>query len=163
MSQRLHEHASRLVWEGNLGDGTSGYASYSRSYRVVIAGKPDLVGTADPAFRGERDKHNPEELFLASLAACHMLFYLSLCARQGIVVVAYEDEVSGTLMLEPNGGGRFGEITLNPKVTIARAQDDEAAIALHEKAHALCFIANSCATPIHCLPSVIFQTKERGS
>lgn len=151
-------YASRVVWEGNLGEGTAGYARYSRDYRVVIDGKADLLGTADPAYRGARDRHNPEELFVTAVAACHMLFYLSLCARAGVEVVAYEDDASGTMSGDGRGRGggrgRFVEITLRPKVTIARAEDAEAAGGMHERAHELCFIANSCAMPIRHVASV---------
>jgi organic hydroperoxide reductase OsmC/OhrA len=163
MSQPIHAYASRIVWEGNLGQGTSGYDRYSRTHRVIVDGKPDLLGSADQSFRGERDKHNPEELFLASIAACHMLFYLSLCARQQIAVVAYEDEVTGTLQREPNGGGKFLDITLHPKVTIARAPDRDRARALHATAHRLCFIANSCATPIRHVAIITVEQQERGT
>jgi organic hydroperoxide reductase OsmC/OhrA len=148
MAQRAHEYATRVVWEGNLGEGTSGYAAYTRTYRLLVAGKPELVGTADPAFRGERDKHNPEDLFVASISACHMLTYLALCARHGVRIVAYEDDATGTMRVDASGGGRFEEIILHPKVTIERAQDAALAASLHEQAHALCFIASSCATPI---------------
>lgn len=87
-----HRYDARLSWNGNLGDGTSSYTSYGREYSIVVSGKPELVGTADPAFRGEPDRYNPEELFIAALAACHMLFYLSLCARRGVRVVSYEED-----------------------------------------------------------------------
>jgi len=160
MSKPVHKCSTRVVWEGNLGEGTSGYARYSREYRVVIAGKPDLVGTADPAFRGERDKHNPEDLFLTSISACHMLFYLSLCARKGVEVVAYADEATGTMSIDGNGGGRFEEITLHPRITIARAEDALAAASLHTEAHELCFIANSCAVPIRHVAKVHVQQTE---
>jgi organic hydroperoxide reductase OsmC/OhrA len=160
MSKPTHSYATRVLWEGNLGEGTSGYACYSRTYRVVVAGKPDLPGTADPAFRGEGDKHNPEELFLTSIAACHMLFYLALCAKNGVRVVAYEDEATGTMALDPDGGGRFEAITLRPRVTIARAQDEAAAVELHADAHRRCFIANSCATPIRRVATVRVRNGE---
>lgn len=144
----MHEYTARLIWDGNLGEGTSSYTSYGRQYRVLVAGKPELVGTADPAFRGEADKHNPEDLFLAAIAACHMLFYLSLCARKGIRVLAYEDDVSGTMKVEAGGGGRFEEVTLRPRVTIANVEGVERAVQLHDTAHELCFIANSCSVPV---------------
>ena len=86
MTIRAHEHAARLIWDGNTGGGTAGYAGYSRRYRVLVPGKPVLQGTADPVFRGEADRHNPEDLFLAAISACHMLSYLALCARQGVRV-----------------------------------------------------------------------------
>jgi organic hydroperoxide reductase OsmC/OhrA len=142
------EYAARLRWIGNRGDGTGSYAGYGREYRVSVAGKPDLVGSADPAFRGEPDKHDPEDLFLAAVSACHMLSYLALCARSGVRVVAYADDASGTLALDVRGGGRFETITLRPHVTVADAADAAHALALHEAAHERCFIANSCRVPI---------------
>jgi organic hydroperoxide reductase OsmC/OhrA len=151
MSQRPspHTYTARLIWDGNRGEGTASYQVYGREYRILIAGKPDLLGTADAAFRGVRDRHNPEDLFLASLSSCHMLSYLALCARQGIQVVAYEDEASGTLELRADGGGRFTEVTLRPRVTIADAQHEGVARELHAVAHDRCFIANSCSVPVH--------------
>ncbi|HVR42127.1 MAG TPA: OsmC family protein [Thermoanaerobaculia bacterium] len=144
---RSHEYRARLVWDGNLGDGTASYAAYGRQYRVVIEGKPELSGSANPAFRGERGKHDPEDFFLAAISSCHMLSYLALCARDGIRVVAYEDEASGTLALDGKGGGRFEEVTLRPIVTIAGGDANRAAN-LHQRAHELCFIASSCSVPI---------------
>jgi organic hydroperoxide reductase OsmC/OhrA len=143
----MHEYKARLIWEGSSGVGTSSYTSYGRQYRIAVEGKPDLAGTADPTFRGEADKHNPEDLFLASISACHMLTYLALCARSGIRVVGYEDDATGRIELDASGGGRFVEVILHPAVTIA-AGDAARAMKLHEKAHALCFIANSCSMPI---------------
>jgi organic hydroperoxide reductase OsmC/OhrA len=154
VAPRGHAYAARLIWEGNLGDGTSGYSRYARSYRVRVEGKPDLAGSADPAFRGEPDRYNPEDLFLSSIAACHMLFYLALCARNGIRVVAYEDEASGTLAVGSDGGGRFEEVVLRPAVTIASPDGVGLATRLHETAHERCFIANSCRVPVQVLPVV---------
>ncbi|MBA2564200.1 MAG: OsmC family protein [Gemmatimonadetes bacterium] len=148
ITKGVHEYAARLIWDGNTGEGTAGYTSYGRQYRVLVAGKPDLAGTADPAFRGEADKHNPEDLFLASLSACHMLFYLSLCARKGVRVLAYEDDVQGRMVMRADGGGKFEEVTLHPSVTIADGKSAALAAQLHDTAHELCFIANSCSVPI---------------
>src|SRR6185436_20939887 len=104
---RSHEYRTHLIGDGNRGDGTSSYAAYGREYRVVVQGKPELSGSANPAFRGDAGKHDPEDLFLAAIASCHMLSYLALCARNGIRVVSYEDQASGTLVLDPSSGGRF--------------------------------------------------------
>ena len=150
----VHEYAVGLAWEGDRGTGTSSYGGYDRRFRLCVPGKPDLLGTADPAFRGEPGLHNPEELLLAAVASCHMLFYLSLCARSGIAVVRYADQASGRLALDPGGGGRFAEITLRPRVTVSRGSDARAAAALHERAGQLCFIANSCRFPIRHEPAV---------
>lgn len=148
MTDREHRYDAQVVWEGNRGEGTSRYDGYGRGYRVRVAGKPDLAGTADVPFRGQPDVHNPEDLFLASISACHMLTYLALCARQRIRVVAYEDAATGTMRLDSRGGGAFEEVVLHPAVTVASADQVEAAARLHERAHELCFIANSCRTPI---------------
>jgi organic hydroperoxide reductase OsmC/OhrA len=148
MSNREHRYQARVTWDGNLGDGTSGYERYGRGYRVRIAGKPDLAGTADVAFRGEPDRHNPEDLFVAAISACHMLTYLALCAAQRVRVVAYEDAAAGTLREDARGGGRFEEVVLRPAVAVSSAGEVEAAARLHERAHELCFIAASCRVPI---------------
>lgn len=150
----VHEYAVGLVWEGNQGTGTSSYGSYGREFRLVIEGKADLAGSADPAFRGDARLHNPEELLLAAVASCHMLFYLSLCARSGITVLRYCDAAQGRLTIGPSGGGAFEEIRLHPSVTIAPPSDPATAVALHARAGELCFIANSCRFPIRHRPEV---------
>jgi organic hydroperoxide reductase OsmC/OhrA len=143
-----HTCTARIAWTGDLGEGTSAYSAYSRRHRISVEGKPDLFGSADPAFRGDAGMHNPEDLFLASLSACHMLFFLSLCARDGIRVTTYEDEAQGRIERQPGGGGRFAEITLRPVVTVTGEEAVQRARQLHETAHRLCFIANSCSVPI---------------
>jgi organic hydroperoxide reductase OsmC/OhrA len=148
MSTHEHHYQAQVVWEGNRGEGTVHYDGYGREYRVRIAGKPDLIGTADAAFRGAPDRHNPEDLFLAAIAACHMLTYLALCARQGLRVLAYADAVEGTMCEDGRGGGRFEEVVLRPAVTVASADEVEAALRLHDRAHESCFIAASCRVPI---------------
>lgn len=148
MTSKVHEYATRLTWDGNTGNGTATYTSYGRQYRVRVDGKPDILGTADPAFRGEADRHNPEDLFLAAISACHMLFYLSLCARGGVRVVAYEDAARGRMVIGADGGGRFEEIVLQPTVTIEGEERSALALELHETAHRSCFIANSCSIRI---------------
>lgn len=137
-----HKYSSTVEWMGNLGSGTSSYTSYGRDYKVIVADKPPLLGSADPHFRGDSSRHNPEDLIVSSLSACHMLFYLHLCAAAKINVVEYRDNPVGTMILEKNGGGRFSEVVLRPEVKISTG-DPEKAQQLHHKAHELCFIANS--------------------
>ena len=145
-----HLFAAKLVWTGAAQGPTRSYESYSREYRIEMAGKPPLTGSADPKFRGDPAKHNPEDLLVASLSACHLLSYLHLCASAGIEVVAYEDQASGKMAIKDRKM-RFVEVTLAPKVTIA-AGDLEKAKALHEDAHGACFIANSVKTDVRCEP-----------
>lgn len=153
-----HEYTSRLVWEGNLGDGTAHYQGYSREWRIQIEGKPDFLGTADPAYRGEWDKHNPEDLLVMSLSSCHMLTYLALCARSEISVLSYTDDASGVMKVTPDGGGRFESVTLRPKVEIAGEGKKALAMELHEKAHTLCFIASSVSFPVRHTAVVTVRT-----
>lgn len=153
MTEKTHRYAARLVWDGNRGDGTKSYATYGREYRIAIDGKSELAGSADPIFKGVANRHNPEDLFIASISSCHLLTYLALCAKNRISVVSYEDDASGTLSLTPDGGGKFDEVLLRPRVTI-ESGDLDLAIRLHQDAHRFCFIANSCSCPIRNEPTV---------
>jgi len=145
---RTHEYRTAIQWTGNLGTGTAAYAAYGRDYRISIAGKPDIGGSADAQFRGNPARHNPEDLLVASLSACHLLAYLALCARSGVQVTDYTDEASGTLVLDGQGGGRFESVLLRPVVTIADPALVETAQSLHDRAHRQCFIAASCSMPV---------------
>ena len=149
-----HNYAVTVAWPDAAeagasgpggGPGTTSYTSYSRDHTVLVTGKPPLPGSADPAFRGDPTRHNPEELFVASLAQCHMLWFLHLAAEHGLVVREYVDETTGTMRVESRGEGQFTDVTLRPRVTVdAGPQATEDAVAeLHRRAHALCFIARS--------------------
>jgi organic hydroperoxide reductase OsmC/OhrA len=144
----MHHYQTTVVWTGNKGTGTDHYRNYERSHSIEVNGKATIVGSSDPAFRGDKTKHNPEELLLASLSACHMLWYLHLCAEAGIIVTAYTDNSEGTMIETSNGGGRFTEVILNPTVTVKNAGMISKAIELHKKANQLCFIANSVNFPV---------------
>ena len=144
---RTHEYAVHLIWTGGAHGPAQDYASYSRTYALAIEGKPTLEASADPLFRGDAALHNPEDLLVGALAGCHMLTYLAHCVRAKITVVAYEDAASGAMVLE-GGGGRFIEVTLRPRVTVAAGTDVTKALALHEAAHHDCFIATSMNFPV---------------
>lgn len=138
-----HHYSTSVIWTGNSGQGTKSYASYDRSYTIGVSGKKDIEGSSDPAFRGDSSKYNPEELLLASISSCHMLWYLHLCAVNSIVVTHYKDQASATMVEFPDGGGKFTEVTLYPVVTISASSPVELAHALHKEANAKCFIASS--------------------
>ena len=148
---KSHSYAAKLTWTGASAGGTTDYKSYSREYRVDFDGKPAMTGSADPAFRGDPKLHNPEDLLVVALSSCHMLSYLALAALEGLHITAYEDAAGGT-MQEEGRGGRFTEVVLRPKVTLAPGSDPEAdlarAEALHEEAHNICYIANSVNFPV---------------
>ena len=137
-----------LQWIGNIGQGTLDYKAYDRSYEIEVPGKPKIFGSSDPAFRGDQTKYNPEELLIAALSSCHMLWYLHLCADSGIVVTAYRDRPMGKMAVTKNSGGRFTEVILKPKITITADSNLEQAKKLHNKAHQLFFIANSVNFPV---------------
>jgi organic hydroperoxide reductase OsmC/OhrA len=151
---RHHSYSTRTEWTGNLGEGTANYRAYSRDHLLSAAGRPDLSGSSDPAFRGDPSRWNPEDLLVASLSSCHMLWYLHLCAQAGITVVAYRDEATGSMM-EDEGGGRFTAAVLRPVATIAAGGDPARAAALHGEAHRSCFIANSVNFPVTIEPTVL--------
>lgn len=152
--ERSHRYQTRVEWTGNLGRGTADYRAYSRDHVVSAPGRPPLAGSSDPAFRGDAARWNPEDLLLASLSSCHMLWYLHLCSAAGIVVQAYRDEAEGTMVEDEGGGGRFTAATLRPVATLAPGADAARALALHEEAHRLCFIANSVNFPVALEPRI---------
>jgi organic hydroperoxide reductase OsmC/OhrA len=143
----------QITWTGNRGSGTSSYRAYSRSHEIHADGKPVIAGSSDPVFRGDPTRYNPEEMLVAALSACHMLWYLHLCADAGIIVEAYTDEPIGTMIETEDGGGHFTGVTLRPRVTVQSGADLERAAELHDQAHHLCFIANSVNFPVRCEPS----------
>jgi organic hydroperoxide reductase OsmC/OhrA len=152
---REHHYSVTVTWTGNRGEGTSGYRSFGRDHEVSAEGKPALHGSADPAFRGDPARWNPEELLVASLSQCHMLWYLHLCSLNGIVVTSYVDEPTGTMVVDSSGGGRFSEVTLHPTVMITTRSLHDKAMELHAEANKLCFIANSTNFPIHHEPVIL--------
>jgi organic hydroperoxide reductase OsmC/OhrA len=147
MNVRPHTFAARVRWSGAAQGPTTSYKTYSREYTIEADGKPVLTGSADPHFLGDGALYNPEDLLVASLSACHLLSYLAECARAGIAVVAYEDDARGEMTLI-DGKIRFREVVLRPRVTVADAARADEALALHERAHAVCFIANSVSFPV---------------
>ena len=154
---KQHNYAARTEWTGNLGQGTASYRAYSRDHAILAAGKPDLPGSSDPAFRGDASRWNPEDLLVASLSSCHMLWYLHLCAQAGIILLAYHDDAQGTMVEDAGGGGRFAQVILRPVATLAVGGDAALATALHEEAHRLCFIANSVNFPVSVEPTVVIS------
>lgn len=144
-----HSYSLKLDWQGNKGTGTSSYRAYSRDYSISMDGKPDMPGTSDPAFLGDPAKHNPEDMFLASVASCHMLWYLHLASTAGIVVTAYEDNAEAEMTMNKDGSGQFSSVTLKPSVTITDVSKAKLAEKIHGDVGAMCFIARSINVPIY--------------
>ena len=154
MPNKSHTYAAAIEWTGNTGSGTSGYRAYGREHVIRIAGKPDIAGSSDPAFRGDGRRHNPEDMLVASISTCHMLWYLHLAADAGVVVTGYTDQATATMVEDAVRGGYFTEATLHPKVTIAAGGDAALAAALHHDAHKKCYVANSLNFPVRCEPVI---------
>jgi organic hydroperoxide reductase OsmC/OhrA len=153
---RAHRYVVTVTWTGNTGSGTSGYKSYERRHEISAGTqKPMMPGSSDPVFRGDRTRWNPEELLVASVSACHQLWYLHLCAEAGIVVVAYVDHAEGVMQETPDGSGQFERVTLRPRVTVASGSDVAKARELHGAAHAMCFIARSVKFPVEHEPEIV--------
>ena len=140
---KQHLYKSTITWTGNKGTGTNDYRAYDRSHTISIDGKPDIPSSSDAAFRGDKTKHNPEDLMVAALSSCHMLWYLHLCADSGVTVTQYTDNATGTMEENADGSGQFSEVTLHPEVTVKHQSMIEKANALHHDAHRMCFIARS--------------------
>ncbi|KFE55953.1 OsmC family protein [Pseudomonas syringae] len=154
MADKTHAYEVQVTWAGNEGTGTSSYRGYSRAHVITANGKVPIEGSSDPAFRGDPTRWNPEELLLASLAACHKLWYLGLCAEAGIVVVAYEDNAQGTMVEQSDGAGQFTSVVLRPKVILASGSGIAKAQTLHKNAHEKCFIARSVNFPVSHAPEL---------
>lgn len=149
-----HLYRVEVNWTGNIGQGTQSYSAYDRAHTITVDDKPAIEASADPLFRGDKTKYNPEELLVASLSSCHMLWYLHLCAEAKVIVTRYVDYPIGTMMASAEGGGQFSKVLLRPIVRIASQSDPALAAQLHEQAHQKCFIANSVNFPVLCEPSI---------
>lgn len=145
-----HDYEARIRWTGDRGQGTAGYRAYDRSWEVITPGKPVIRCSNDPLLGGDPCLPNPEDLLLASLSACHMLWFLHLASDAGVVVRAYEDAPIGRGETAPDGSGRFLSALLRPEITLARGADAARADALHGEIHRYCFIARSVAFPVEC-------------
>jgi organic hydroperoxide reductase OsmC/OhrA len=154
---REHHYKLTTKWTGNKGTGTSSVSAYQRTHIVVMAHKPELQLTTDNSLYGNPNIHNPEDLLTASLSSCHMMSYLYLCALDGIIVVDYTDEAVGTLLEDPKGGGQFKEVVLNPVVFVKDTNMIQQAIALHKRAHEICFIGNSVNFPVRINPTCLIH------
>ncbi len=140
-SGKIHSYPIRMRWTGNTGQGTRDYRSYKRDHEYAVEGKPAIPGSSDPAFRGDGTRYNPEELLVMSLSSCHMLWYLHLCADHKIEIVDYVDDAVGKMV-----------------ETAAPGSDAALAELLHDRAHHLCFVANSVNFPVRCVPQTRIAT-----
>lgn len=155
-----HEFVTAVLWTGNRGEGTSSHRDYDRTWSIVTDGKPVLPCSNDPRLGGDASLHNPEDLLVSALSSCHMLWYLHLASRAGIVVTAYCDEPIGVGESDPDGTGRFVEAVLRPRVRVREGTDLQRAEQIHHEIHRHCFIARSINFPVRCEPS--FESEPAG-
>jgi len=153
-AEKDHSYQVTVRWTGNQGQGTRTDTGYKRDHEIIAAGKELIPGSSDPNFRGDPTRYNPEELLVASVSTCHMLWYLHLCSSAHIIVTDYQDSASGSMKETSDGGGHFTEVMLRPAIIVAAGADLDLAHTLHEKAHHLCFIAQSVNFPVRCDPSI---------
>ncbi len=156
---KQHNYELQVEWTGNTGEGTKTYRSYGRDYTVTAPGKPKILGSSDPSFRGDPSRYNPEDLLVASLSACHMLSYLHLCAVNHVTVVGYRDAALGLMDENSDGSAQFTRVTLRPTVQILPGDDQAKAQALHADAHHLCFIARSVNFPVDVAPTILQEAR----
>ena len=157
MSLDEHRYALTVRWTGNLGAGTSSYRGYSRDHDIEIPGLPVLRGSADPTFHGDRQRYNPEQLLLAALSQCHMLSFLHVAVKHGVVVTGYEDRAEGLMRTNRDGSGQFEAVTLKPRVTVAEPAAPALLEELHAEANKVCFIARSVNFPVLHEPTAVVE------
>ena len=158
---QLNTYAIDLTWTGARGRGTTSYTAYGRDHEVNAGERPTLLGTSDPHFRGSADRWSPEDLVVTALAQCHMLWLLHLAARDGVVVLDYADQATGTLRIEAAGHGQFTDVVLHPRVTVVAGATlpdgasvtDDVLARLHDEAQERCFIARSVSFPVRVQPA----------
>lgn len=144
-SMKKHNYNLKIQWTGNEDNGTANYKAYNRNHTISVNGKYDVInGSSDPAFLGDKSRYNPEELFLSSISACHMLWYLHLCSIHDVIVIEYLDNATGIMQEDEDEGGKFIEVILHPEVKVAEIEMIDKANKLHAEANKKCFIANSC-------------------
>jgi organic hydroperoxide reductase OsmC/OhrA len=148
----IHDYTALIRWTGDRGDGTRSYKGYDRTWEIATPGKPVISCSNDPLLGGDPGLPNPEDLLLASLSACHMLWYLHLASKAGVVVRTYRDEPVGQGETGARGEGRFLGAVLRPRIGVEPGADLAVAEALHNDVHQFCFIARSVNFPIRYEP-----------
>lgn len=147
----MSEHRVTVAWERTTED--FDYESYSRSHTWEFEGGVTVPASAAPGFRGDAERVDPEEAFVAALSSCHMLTFLAIAARKRLVVDGYRDEAVGVLEKDAEGKLAMTRVVLRPEVTFREAQPPEAVERMHHQAHEHCFIASSVKTDVRVEPA----------
>ena len=143
----MSEHRATIEWE--RGHGEFRYSSYPRDHTWTFEGGVQVSASAAPGYLGNPDFVDPEEAYVASLASCHMLTFLAIAVRKGLVVDRYRDAATGFMGRNADGKMTVARVVLRPEVSLGSpAPSPEAFEKLHEIAHEECFIANSVRTAV---------------
>lgn len=154
----MSEYTAEIVW--TRGEQAFIDRRYSRRHHIRFDGGVEIAGSASPhvvrAPLSDPSAVDPEELFVASLSTCHMLWFLDLAARGGFVVDSYVDHVMGVMTKDSDGKLWISTATLRPTVKFSGVLLPTAAQfeALHHKAHEECFIARSVRTDVRVEPAL---------
>jgi organic hydroperoxide reductase OsmC/OhrA len=149
-------HTATIRWQ--LGGADFLGKRYSRAHTWTFDGGVVVPGSSSPHVvpvpMSDAGAVDPEEAFVASLASCHMLWFLDIASRAGYAVQNYEDEADGHMGRNAAGKLVVDVVTLRPRTRFAgaRVPDAAALVALHHQAHEECFLANSVRCEIRCEP-----------
>jgi organic hydroperoxide reductase OsmC/OhrA len=127
-------HRARVTWDGDRQD--------LRAHTINLSGET-LAGSSAVGRGGDPTRADPEEMFVAALSACHMLWFLDYARRERLRVLSYEDRAEGTMDDE-----RFVTVILRPRVEFATSVSNDVIEGLHARAHKACFIANSVSCDV---------------
>jgi organic hydroperoxide reductase OsmC/OhrA len=159
LMSKQHDFNATIRWTGNSGKGTSAYRAYTRDWSLESDGKPAIAMSNDPLLGGNSALYNPEDMLIAALSSCHMLWFLHLASDAGLIVHSYTDTPIGTGESLPDGTGRFLSALLQPKIGVIPGSDTQLADAVHAKIHNHCFIARSVNFPIE-IKARYFETTQ---
>ena len=141
MERTLTSHHARLVWEGGKQD--------LRAHRIEL-GEQRIAASCSPEWGGDAEKADPEEVFVAAISSCHMLWFVAVARERHLRVLSYEDAAVGTL-----DGVRITLVTLHPEVSLVPDPDPGVVSELHREAHRRCFLANSVNFPVEVAPEAL--------
>ena len=152
----MSTYTAQVLWSRGEQKFTDG--RYSRKYVLRFDGGIEVPGSASPHVvplpYSAADAIDPEEAFVSSLSSCHMLWFLSIAAKQGFVVERYHDIAEGIMENDSSGKLMMSVVTLHPAVKFSGGRQPTAIELeqLHHQAHEECFIANSVKTEIRFEP-----------
>lgn len=147
----MSEHTATIAW--TRGDRDFTYQGYSRDHDWRFDGGTVVRASASPAYLGGEGCVDPEEAFIASLSACHMLTFLALCTKERLVVESYQDDAVGYLEKDADGKMAMTRVVLHPRIVFSGGDPSAETIdKLHHDSHEMCFIASSVKTSISVEP-----------